>query len=128
LVNPQYGNNGNSIHKPAPTVIATQKSRPLSLASSISGKKNEPKIEEIDSPAMQELKAFMIQHRISDIYMRMLKVIELKRIQGFPDDYILCGPSDKQKKFIGNSVETNVVSAWIKAIHSESFNKISTHF
>ena len=53
---------------------------------------------------------------ISDIYMRMLKVIELKRIQGFPDSYVLKGPKTKQKKHIGNSVETTVVMKWLKAI------------
>jgi DNA (cytosine-5)-methyltransferase 1 len=65
---------------------------------------------------MIELKKFMRENGIADIYMRMLKVIELKRIQGFPDDYILTGPLDKQKKHIGNSVETGVVKAWLRAI------------
>ena len=46
----------------------------------------------------------------------MLKVVELKRIQGFPDNYILKGPLNEQKKFIGNSVETGVVAAWIKSL------------
>ena len=65
---------------------------------------------------MSDLKQFMKRHGICDIFMRMLKVIELKRIQGFPDDYKLCGPLNEQKKFIGNSVETGVVSAWLKSI------------
>jgi DNA (cytosine-5)-methyltransferase 1 len=69
-----------------------------------------------DTPAMLELKTFMHRHGIADIYMRMLKVIELKRIQGFPDNYILHGPQNEQKKFIGNSVETGVVRAWLRAM------------
>jgi site-specific DNA-cytosine methylase len=44
----------------------------------------------------------------------------LKRIQGFPDGYILKGPLDQQKKFIGNSVETGVVRAWMSAMANEA--------
>lgn len=58
----------------------------------------------------------MRAHGIADIYMRMLKVIELKRIQGFPDHYVLYGPQQEQKKFIGNSVETGVVKALFQAM------------
>ena len=44
--------------------------------------------------------------------MRMLKVVELKRIQGFPDDYVLLGNQSEQKKFIGNAVHTSIPKAW----------------
>lgn len=37
--------------------------------------------------------------------MRMLFIIELKRIMGFPDNYELIGTIADQKKFIGNAVE-----------------------
>lgn len=40
--------------------------------------------------------------------MRMLKVDELKRIMGFPSDYILIGTQSEQKKYIGNAVEVNM--------------------
>jgi len=50
----------------------------------------------------------------------LLKVKELKLIQGFPPDYVLKGPVNEQKKFIGNSVETGVVAAWLRAMaHDE---------
>lgn len=57
-----------------------------------------------DSPAMRKIKAFMAEFGIVDILMRMLKVQELKLIQGFPADYYLAGSQTHQKKFIGNSV------------------------
>jgi DNA (cytosine-5)-methyltransferase 1 len=119
IVNPSYGSNGSSINKPAPTVIAKQKSYPLSMATCTAD--GLPRWTEsiTDTHTMRELKAFMKSNGISDIFMRMLKVIELKRIQGFPDDYILKGPLNEQKKFIGNSVETNVVSAWFAAIAAQ---------
>lgn len=60
----------------------------------------------------------MRDNGIADIYMRMLKVLELKRIQGFPDSYVLTGTLNDQKKHIGNSVETGVVDAWLRAMAS----------
>lgn len=73
-------------------------------------------ITDADSPAMVDLKDFMRAHGIADIFMRMLMVKELKLIQGFPADYVLHGPLNEQKKFIGNSVETGVVRAWLRAM------------
>ncbi len=115
LVNPQYNNVGNPIDKPAPTVIASQKSYPLSLAVAVSGG---DKIQDKpgDTEAMAELKKFCRDHNIADVFLRMLKVAELKKIQGFPDDYVLCGSQDHQKKFIGNSVTPPVTKAWFKAM------------
>ena len=40
--------------------------------------------------------------------MRMLNIGELKRIMGFPDDYVLVGTSTEKKKYIGNAVEVNM--------------------
>lgn len=115
IVNPQYKNSRNSVFSPAPTVVATQKSRPLSLATCFIGP---PKweIQPGDSQAMVELKTFMRENGIADIFMRMLKVKELLKIQGFPENYRLIGPLNEQKKFIGNSVETGVVKAWFTAL------------
>jgi DNA (cytosine-5)-methyltransferase 1 len=113
LVNPQYHNAGNAINQPAPTIIASQGSRPLSLAVATAGEGIQD--QQGDSQAMLELKAFMCEHGIADIYLRMLKVQELKRIQGFPENYILRGTQEDQKKFIGNAVVPQVVSAWLSA-------------
>lgn len=116
IVNPQYRSSGSPIHKPAPTVIARQKAYPLSLATLTTSGADRWEVKCTDSPTMIELKQFMRDNGIADIYMRMLKVIELKRIQGFPDGYVLKGTISDKKKFIGNSVETGVVSAWLKAL------------
>jgi DNA (cytosine-5)-methyltransferase 1 len=46
-----------------------------------------------------------------DIRFRMLKNHELKRAQGFPDDYILKGNSGEQTRQIGNAVPVNTARA-----------------
>lgn len=58
-----------------------------------------------------KIKEFMALYNIVDIRMRMLKVNELKRIMGFPSDYVLIGTQSEQKKFIGNAVEVNMAKA-----------------
>lgn len=57
-----------------------------------------------DSEAVRNIKQFMAMYGIGDITMRMLEVIELKRIQGFKDSYVIKGNQAQQKKGIGNSV------------------------
>ena len=44
------------------------------------------------------------------------KVIELKKIMGFPEDYVLVGTQAEQKKYIGNAVEVNVARAWCESL------------
>jgi DNA (cytosine-5)-methyltransferase 1 len=63
---------------------------------------------ESDSPATVKIKQFMAAYGIIDIKMRMLKIPELKRIQGFPEDYILKGSQTIQKKHIGNAVVKDI--------------------
>jgi DNA (cytosine-5)-methyltransferase 1 len=116
IVNPQFNNSGNSIHTPAPTVIAQQKSRPLALATAQPGKSIHWDVQPTDTPAMIALRGFMRENGIADIFMRMLSTLELKRIQGFPDNYVLKGNTTTKKKHIGNSVETGVVKCWLRAI------------
>jgi len=50
-----------------------------------------------------------------DIRFRMLKNHELKKAQGFPDDYILKGNTTEQTKQIGNAVPVNTAMALAKA-------------
>lgn len=71
---------------------------------------------ENDSPMTVKIKEFMALYNVVDIKMRMLKVVELKRIQGFPDDYVLMGNQSDQKKFIGNAVHTSIPKAWCPAL------------
>jgi DNA (cytosine-5)-methyltransferase 1 len=69
-----------------------------------------------DSPAMAELKQVCRDHGIADIYMRMLKVEELKLIMGFPADYYLGGGVTKQKEMLGNAVVPQVSEAIARAM------------
>ena len=54
-----------------------------------------------------------------------LNIPELKRIQGFGDDYILLGTKTQQKKFIGNAVHRLVPKAWFEAFGEVWINKQS---
>ncbi len=69
-----------------------------------------------DSPAMAKIKRFMALYGIIDIKMRMLRIPELKRIMGFPSDYVLVGTQADQKKFIGNAVEVNMARVLCEAL------------
>jgi DNA (cytosine-5)-methyltransferase 1 len=46
-----------------------------------------------------------------DIRFRMLKNHELKKAQGFPDDYVITGNATEQTKQIGNAVPVNTAKA-----------------
>jgi DNA (cytosine-5)-methyltransferase 1 len=69
-----------------------------------------------DSEVMIRIKVFMSIYGLVDIKMRMLRVLELLKIQGFPDKYELAGNQSDQKKFIGNSVVPQVVKCWVEAM------------
>lgn len=71
---------------------------------------------ENDSPMTVKIKEFMALYNIVDIRMRMLKVDELKRIMGFPSDYVLIGTQSEQKKFIGNAVEVNMAKVLVETL------------
>lgn len=71
-----------------------------------------------DSPYTMRIKVAMALLGIGDIKTRMLKVEELKLIQSFPKDYILVGTKREQKKFIGNSVPTQIVKALVEELLS----------
>ncbi|MBR6266123.1 MAG: DNA cytosine methyltransferase [Bacteroidales bacterium] len=107
LVNPQFSSHGSSIDKPCFTLIARMDKMPPYLITTESGD-IAIKIDKNDTPMMRKVKQFMAMYGIIDIKMRMLKVIELKRIMGFPSDYVLVGTQSEQKKFIGNAVEVNM--------------------
>lgn len=103
LMNPQYNSNGSSIDKPCFTLIARMDKKPPYLIATESGLIG-IEVYNTDSPAVKLIKEFMALYGIVDIKMRMLKVPELLRIQGFPEGYILKGNQTDQKKYIGNSV------------------------
>ena len=68
---------------------------------------------------MAKIKRFMALYGIIDIKMRMLRIPELKRIMGFPSDYVLVGTQADQKKFIGNAVEVNMARVLCEALCSQ---------
>lgn len=70
----------------------------------------------VHSPIAMKIKEFMVMYGIIDIKMRMLKIPELKKIMGFPEDYVLIGTQADQKKFIGNAVEVTIARAWCVAL------------
>lgn len=115
LVNPQFDSNGSSIDNPCFTLIARMDKMPPYLITTKTGEK-EIVIYENDTPIMVKIKQFMALYQIIDIKMRMLKVTELKKIMGFPADYVLIGNLAEQKKFIGNAVEVNMSRALCEAL------------
>lgn len=70
-----------------------------------------------DTDTTLKIKAFMRRHHIRDIKMRMLKIIELKLITGFPAGYILKGTQGQQKEMIGNAVPVYMVRAFAETLH-----------
>lgn len=116
LVNPGWGGNNHSVNSPAPVVIARQDKAPLSIIIAETGQVA-IRLDDNDSPMMRKIKVFMAIYGLSDIKMRMLKVTELLRIQGFPKKFILAGSQEQQKKFIGNAVVPLVVEKIAQALH-----------
>lgn len=115
LVNPSHGGHSTSTDSPCPVVIARQDKAPLYLVRVENGKLAID-IYETDTPFAVKIKQFMAVYGLIDIKMRMLRVHELLKIQGFPDQYVLCGNQSDQKKFIGNSVVPLVVKVWAEAL------------
>ena len=117
LVNPQFQSEGASIDKPCFTLIARMDKRPPYIVTAETG----PTIlvYENDSPMTIQIKGFMAMYGISDICMRMLNITELKRIMGFPEDYVLVGTQTEQKKYIGNAVETHMACALCYCLSQE---------
>ena len=104
LMNPQFNSAGGSVDSPCFTLIARMDKMPPYLVATESGQVA-IEIYDNDSPMTVKIKEFMSLYGIVDIKMRMLRIPELKRIMGFPEDYVLVGTQADQKKFIGNAVE-----------------------
>ncbi|MGJ1360638.1 DNA cytosine methyltransferase [Sphingobacterium spiritivorum] len=115
IYNPSHGGHTMHIDQPCATIIARQDKSPLYFIQYNICEKVKIEVYEEDSETMIKIKEFMALYGISDIRMRMLKVSELKLIQGFPADYKLYGNQSDQKKFIGNSVVPHVVQCWAEA-------------
>lgn len=115
LMNPySFKSDGGSIDKPCFTLIARMDKMPPYLVSTEQGVGIA--ICDDDTPMTRKVKEFMAMYGIVDIKMRMLKIVELKRIMGFPEDYTLIGTQAEQKKFIGNAVEVNMSRVLCEAL------------
>jgi len=114
LMNPQFFSAGGSVDKPCFTLIAHMDKAPPYLITTEEGVGIE--VYDTDSPMTVRIKQFMAMYCIIDIKMRMLQIKELKRIMGFPDDYVLIGTQSEQKKYIGNAVEVNMARVLCEAI------------
>ena len=118
LMNPQYKSAGGSIDKPCFTLIARMdKMPPYIVATELGDVCIE--VYESDSPLTVKIKEFMAIYGVVDIKMRMLKIPELKRIMGFPEDYTLIGTQAEQKKYIGNAVEVTMARVLCEALCME---------
>lgn len=115
LMNPQFQSAGGSVDSPCFTLIARMDKMPPYLIQTEQGEMAIV-IEPDDSPAMVKIKQFMALYGIIDIKKRMLRIPELKRIMGFPSDYVLVGTQADQKKFIGNAVEVNMARVLCEAL------------
>ena len=115
LLNPQYRSAGGSVDAPCFTLIARMDKRPPHLVSVEQGHVAWH-VRTEDSPAMIRIKEFCALYGIVDVTMRMLRVSEMKRIQGFGDDYVLVGTQEEQKKYLGNAVVTQVATAACEAL------------
>lgn len=113
ILNPSHGGHTSSVDNPCPVIIARQDKSPLYLISILGDAAHIP-VYDSDSEIVVKIKHFMAYYGLSDIKMRMLRVPELLRIQGFGDDYKLAGNETQKKKFIGNSVEPTVPKVWIE--------------
>lgn len=121
LMNPQFASAGGSVNNPCFTLIARMDKMPPYLVEAKGGIGIQVKPE--DSPMTVKIKEFMVLYGIIDIKMRMLRIAELKKIMGFPEDYVLIGPQSDQKKFIGNAVEVNMARVLCEAICKEIIRK-----
>ena len=114
ITDTQFSRVGQELDKPCFTLIARMDKKPPYI---IQTEKGHLAIEvyKEDNPTMIKIKEFMAIYGIIDIKMRMLLLQELKKIQGFPEDYNLQGTQTEQKKQIGNAVEVNQATALIEA-------------
>ena len=121
LMNPQFASAGGSVNNPCFTLIARMDKMPPYLVAAEGGIGIQ--VASGDSQMTIKIKEFMALYGIIDIKMRMLRIAELKKIMGFPEDYVLIGPQSDQKKFIGNAVEVNMARVLCEAICKEIVRK-----
>lgn len=113
LMNTSFNNVGSSLNNPAPVITASRKHHYLLNANHANPVFAIPFFDH-ENETMKKIRLFMAVHGIIDIKMRMLKIPELLKIQGFPEDYKLKGTKTQQKKYIGNAVVPMVAKAIVQ--------------
>lgn len=112
------GKGTQSIERPSFTLIARMDKAPPYLIE-VEGGQIGIRVYKRDSKHIILIKEFMAMFGIIDVKMRMLKILELLKIQGFITAdhpvYDLIGTQEEQKKYIGNSCEVNNVKSLIEA-------------
>ncbi|KOY85048.1 hypothetical protein AD998_01800 [bacterium 336/3] len=120
LLDDNFQNVGHHLNKPHPTILASQKYTHLIQLKKVA----QPlQINDMDGYYMKQVKLFCIEHGINDIYQRMLRVDEMKVIQGFDKNYKLFGSLKDQKKFIGNSVVPKMAKSIIEVLYEACNDK-----
>jgi DNA (cytosine-5)-methyltransferase 1 len=114
LVNPSWHGHTLTIEAPAPVIIARQDKSPMYIVQAESRRYFAIPYFDQESDTMKRIRLFMAIHGIIDIKMRMLKIPELLKIQGFPDGYILKGSQTERKKYIGNAVVPVVAASIVR--------------
>lgn len=127
LVDTQFSNKGKSITEPAQTLIARMDKKPIYLISANQKLSCGDLEREFRNPTEKSIVEFMQQHCIADIKIRMLKISELKKIQGFPEEFKLTGTKTNQLKFIGNSVVPLMAQKLVETNYSalESYLRVA---
>ena len=120
LVDTQFSNKGRLIDQPCQTLIARMDKKPVYMISSNVNGVDHSIQNPNDRPIERLIRYFMRSHGIVDVKIRMLFVDELKRIQGFPEDYELTGTKTNKLKFIGNSV----VPLMAQKLVEENYNSL----
>lgn len=115
IVNPSHGGHSTSTDNPCPVIIARQDKAPLYLVQ-VEGGQVAIAAFDCDTEIMLKIKQFMCVFGLVDIKMRMLRVPELLKIQGFRENYQMVGNQSDHKKFIGNSVHPLVPKHWAEAM------------
>jgi site-specific DNA-cytosine methylase len=114
LFNQQFANGPRLLDEVSRTIVASRRHHYLAQVSHTGPTHLAPLA--TDSPTMRELKLFCLANGITDVFMRMLFVHELKQIMGFPTDYELLGSQTEQKKMLGNAVCPDVAAALTSAM------------
>jgi DNA (cytosine-5)-methyltransferase 1 len=116
------GGQHSSIDEVCPAILTNPKQKVVSCKG-VMGTDFNNKGTSIETEPLRRIKEFMALYGIIDIKMRMLKIPELKRIMGFPEDYTLIGTQAEQKKYIGNAVEVNMARVLCETL-VQSYTKL----